>query len=241
MPSQVRLYVSGDLACFTRPENKVERTSYPLPTPSAARNILDQIVWRPEMRWIVTSVSLAKHPLGSDALPRTISLKRNEVQSTIGPNSVSSWMRDPASYRPQAAGAGEGTDGTPRMTVALKNVAYILEAYPHVFDANGGENTPQKYIAMFERRAAKGQCHSQPYFGCREFAAAFRLATTQDHPVPHTESLGRMLYDLAVTPAGRSPVFFQAELKHGVMDTHPDRVLHDQGRREEVLACSYKR
>ena len=244
MPSKVRLYVSGDLACFTRPENKVERTSYPLPTPSAARNILDSVCWRPQMRWVVTSITLAKHPSDSNTLPRlprTISLKRNEVQSTIGPNSVASWMRDPSSYRPQAAGAGEGTDGTPRMTVALKNVAYIIEAYPHVFDPNGGENTPQKYIAMFERHAAKGQCHAQPYLGCREFAAEFRPVIEQDERVSHTESLGRMLYDIAVTTRGHSPVFFYAELKDGVMDTHPDRVLHDHPMREEVLACSYRR
>ncbi len=241
MSLRVRLYVSGDLACFTRPENKVERFSYPLPTPSAARNILDSICWRPQIRWIVTSIALTQHPNGSASLPRTISLKRNEVQSTIGPNSVSSWMRDPSSYRPQAAGAGEGTDGTPRMTVALKNVAYIIEAYPHVFDSNGGENTPQKYIAMFERRAAKGQCHAQPYFGCREFAAEFRLATEQDTPLPISEPLGRMLYDIAVTPAGRSPVFFEAELKDGIMDTHPDRKLVDHPMRQEVLACSYSR
>ncbi len=244
MSRNVRLFVSGDLACFTRPETKAERSSYPLPTPSAARNILDAICWRPEMRWIVTSISLASHPRAksaANALPQTLPLKRNEVQSTIGPDSVRDWMRDPSTYRPQAAGAGEGTDGTPRMTVALKNVAYILEAYPHVFDSNGGENTPQKYIAMFERRAAKGQCHAQPYLGCREFAAEFRLATNQDEPVPVTESLGRMLYDIAVTPAGRRPVFFNAELKDGLMDTRPEVVLKENAMHAEVLACSYKR
>ena len=251
MLSTVRLLVAGDFACFTRPENKAERTSYPMPTPSAARNILDAICFKPEMRWIVTSVSLARHPRSTaqtPALPQTIALKRNEVQSTIGPNSVSAWMRDTSTYRPLAAGAGADTDGTPRMTMALKNVAYIIEAYPHIFHANGGENTPQKYVAMFERRAAKGQCFSQPYLGCREFAAEFRLAADQDevvrvlHPAdPEGLPLGRMLYDIAVTPAGRKPVFFEARLKDGVMDTRPDVVLHDKTLREEVLACSYRR
>jgi CRISPR-associated protein Cas5d len=242
MPPSIRLHISGDLAVFTRPEAKVERNSYPLPTPSAARNILDGILWKPEFRWIVTRILLVKHPrsTGTAALPSTIALKRNELQSTIAPRTVSGWMQDPASYEPQAAGAGQGTDGTPRMTTALKNVAYVIEAYPHVFDTCG-DNTPQKYVAMLNRRAAKGQCHAQPYLGCREFAAEFRLATDEDTPLDITEHLGRMLYDIAFTPKGNRPVFFDAKLEHGVLNTRPEDVLPDAEIRQEVLACSYKR
>jgi CRISPR-associated protein Cas5d len=240
MPPSVRLFIAGDLAIFTRPEAKVERNSYPLPTPSAARNILDSILWKPEFRWIVTRILLVKHPHGAtDALPSTIALKRNELQSTIAPRTVSGWMQDPSTYQPQAAGAGQGTDGTPRMTTALKNVAYVIEAYPHVFDTSG-DNTPQKYVAMFTRRAEKGQCHSQPYLGCREFAAEFRLATGADTPFAIDANLGRMLYDIVFSPDGNRPVFFNAELKHGALDTRPDVVLEDKVR-QEVLACSYKR
>ncbi len=241
MPLKIRLHVSGDFACFTSPVSKVERYSYPLPTPSAARNILDAILWKPEFRWIVTRISLVRHPCGVDALPATISLKRNEVQSTIAPGTVRGWMREPSTYEPLAAGAGQGTDGTPRMTTALKNVAYVIEAFPQVFDTNGGENTPKKYVEMFERRAAKGQCFSRPYLGCREFAAEFRLGTDADTPLRVTEDLGRMLYDISHTAAGRRSYFFEARLVEGVMETHPEVVLTDEAVRAEVLACSYRR
>jgi CRISPR-associated protein Cas5d len=244
MALNVRLHVSGDLACFTSPVSKVERYSYPLPTPSAARNILDTIFWKPEFRWIVTRILLVRHPLAPrnvDALPATIPLKRNELQSTIAPRTVNQWIADPTTYEPLAAGAGQGTDGTPRMTTALKNVAYVIEAYPQVFTSNGGANNPKKYVEMFDRRVAKGQCFSRPYLGCREFAADFRPATDGDAPMKVTENLGRMLYDIVHTPGGRRPCFFEAHLVDGVMDTHPDRVLLDDSVRAEVLACSYKR
>lgn len=243
----VRLHVSGDLACFTSPVSKVERMSYPVPTPSAARNILDAILWKPEFRWIVTRILLVRHPrtpADVDALPATIALKRNEVQSTIAPRTVGEWMRDPSAYQPLAAGAGQGTDGTPRMTIALKNVAYVIEAYPHVFTpigAQGQINTPQKYVACFERRAAKGQCFSRPYLGCREFAADFRLANDSDVPMKVNEKLGRMLYDIAHAENGRRPHFFEAELVDGGMNTDPYEVLRQETVREEVLACSYRR
>jgi len=249
MSPNVRLYVAGDFAMFTRPEAKVERNSYPLPTPSAARNILDSILWKPEFRWIVSRILLVRHPRAaadSDAaLPATIALKRNELQSKIAPRTVSGWMQNPASYEPQSAGAGQGTDGTPRMTTALKNVAYVIEAYPLVFTpvgADGQINTPQKYVEMFMRRAEKGQCRSQPYLGCREFAAEFRPATDADTPLDVTENLGRMLYDIVFSsPAGKRPVFFEAVLKHGALNTRPEEVLQDAAIRAEVLACSYKR
>jgi CRISPR-associated protein Cas5d len=244
MTPTVRLHVSGDFACFTSPVSKVERLSYPVPTPSAARNILDAILWKPEFRWIVTRILLVRHPrtpIGVDALPSTIALKRNEVQSTIAPRTVGEWMRDPSSYQPLSAGAGQGTDSTPRMTTALKDVAYVIEAYPHIFNSNGGDNTPQKYAAMLERRAAKGQCFTRPYLGCREFAADFRLAKEQDTPMKVNEKLGRMLYDIAHASAGRRPYFFEAELVDGVMLTDPFEVLKQEDTRGEVLACSYKR
>ncbi len=137
MSATVRIHVSGEFACFTRPEAKVERVSYPLPTPSAARNILDSICWRPEMRWLVTSISLLK-PV------RYIAIRRNELQSKLAPSTVKRWMTDPASYNPLAAGAGQDTDGTPRTTTALKDVAFLIEARPVVFNTNG-DNTPQTF------------------------------------------------------------------------------------------------
>jgi CRISPR-associated protein Cas5d len=249
MSLTVRLHVSGDLACFTRPETKVERSSYPLPTPSAARNILDSILWKPEMRWIVDRILLVRHPRApvgaSPALPATLAIRRNELQSVVAPGTVSAWIRKPDTYLPQAAGAGEGTDATPRVTMALKNVAYVIEAHPHVFvpvGMDGQINTPRKYVEVFERRAAKGQCRHQPYLGCREFAAEFRPATDDDTPLDVTEDLGRMLYDIVFSDdKGRRPVFFAARLQQGVLDTRPETVLATESVRAEVLACSYKR
>jgi len=229
----IRLKISGEFACFTRPEAKVERTSYPMPTPSAARNILDCICWKPEMRWVVTSISLLK-PI------HYISVRRNEVQSKLSPMAVKRWMGDPSSYQPLAAGAGANTEGTPRNTLMLRDVSYVIHAYPVVFD-KGGDNTPQKYSAIFKRRAEKGQCFQQPALGCREFAARFEMAPETDIPLPVSEDLGPMLYDVVFRPEGNHPVFFSARLENGIMNTRPDIVLSDPTQRQEVLQCSYRR
>jgi CRISPR-associated protein Cas5d len=226
----IRVRVSGDYACFTRPETKVERFTYPVMTPSAARNILDAICWRPQMRWIVTSISVLK-PI------RTLSVLRNEVQKKV-PDSVTKWMRDVSSYKPLVAGAGDGTDGTPRNTTLLREVAYWIDAYPLVFDRKG-DNTEQKYLAMMERRVAKGQCFQRPYLGCREFAAEFSPALPDDQAITESMPLGRMLYDIAFLPAGNRAVFFDAKLVKGVLDTDPALALAESGSREDLLRRSH--
>ncbi len=231
----VRVRVSGPLACFTRPEAKVERLSYDLPTPSAARGILDSICWRPQMRWHVRAVEVLR-PL------RTIALKRNEVQSKItvkGRAGIAGWMADPADYAPFAAGAGSD-EGTPRATLALKDVAYVIEAEPVVFDASG-DNTPQKYAAMLRRRVEKGQCHIRPCLGCREFAAEFGPPDPAEKPIAESRDLGRMLYDIIFdSETGNTPVFFQARLENGRMDTRAEMAVTDEALRRRVLACSYR-
>lgn len=211
----------------------MERASYPLPTPSAARNILDAICWKPEMRWVVTKVKLL-NPI------KYGSVRRNEVQSKLAPGSVKKWMADPSQFMPLIAGAGADTDGTPRSTLLLRNVAYVIEAYPLVYDRSG-DNTPQKYAAMLMRRVEKGQCHQQPSLGCREFAARFEPAPGEETAQPVTQELGRMLYDIVFRPEGNTPVFFSARLENGEMDTRPELVLRDRAQRQEVLRCSYKR
>jgi CRISPR-associated protein Cas5d len=251
----VRVRVSGEFACFTRPEAKVERFSYPVMTPSAARNILDAICWRPQMRWIVTRITVLK-PI------RLISVLRNEVQSKLSPVAVKRWMQDAATFEPLLAGAGNGTDGTPRNTTLLRDVAYWIDAYPLVFVAKDtrpeaaraanaepgeadlqatGDNTPGKYLAMLERRVRKGQCFQRPYLGCREFAAEFSPPREEDKPIEDSMDIGRMIYDVAFLADGNRAAFFNARLDHGVMETAPDTVLTDQGRRQEVLSCSYRR
>jgi CRISPR-associated protein Cas5d len=230
----VRLKVSGELACWTRPENKVERVSYECMTPSAARNILDAICWKPEMRWVVTRILVLK-PV------RFQSIRRNELQSKIAPGSVRKWMSDPGSYQPLAAGAGEDTDGTPRNTLALRDVSYVIEAFPHVYQPTA-DDTPTKYMAMFNRRVEKGQCFHRPALGCREFAASFELPD-ESQPIPDSIPIGLMLYDIIFRDSGENnrAIFFQAAIENGILDTHPDHAIPDEAIRKELLACSSKR
>ena len=232
MSGNLRVKIWGEQACFTRPETKVERVSYPCMTPSAARNILDSICWRPEMRWVISSITLLK-PI------RYISILRNEVQSKITPSTVKKWIADPIQYEPLAAGAGTATEGTPRNSLVLRDVAYIVEAFPIVFNT-AGDNTTAKYVSMLQRRVEKGQCFHRPALGCREFAAHFAPPSKEDVPYPISAHFGRMLYDVVFRPEGNSAAFFDATVRDGVMDTRPDVVLEDEARRKEVLRCSYK-
>jgi CRISPR-associated protein Cas5d len=205
-------------------------------TPSAARNILDAICWRPQMRWIVTSITVLK-PI------RLMSVLRNEVQSKVAPGAVKKWMRDASTFEPLVAGAGNGMDGTPRNTTLLRDVAYWIDAYPQVFDRGSddtGPNSPEKYVAMLNRRVEKGQCFQRPYLGCREFAAKFGPPQEDDSPIPDSMEIGRMLYDIAFLADGNRAAFFEARLENGVMETRPEATLADEARRQEVLACSYK-
>jgi CRISPR-associated protein Cas5d len=124
--------------------------------------------------------------------------------------------------------------------MVLREVAYIVEAFPLVYDSSG-DNTPKKYAAMLNRRVEKGQCFHRPALGCREFAARFEPVAGNEVPEPITENLGRMLYDIVFRPEGNRPVFFAARLENGVMDTRPEIALADPATREEVLACSCRR
>ncbi len=229
----IRVKFSGDFALFSRPEAKVERASYSVPTPSAVRNMIDAICWKPEMRWVVSAISVLK-PI------QFTNFRRNEVQSRISPGTLRKWMADPATFEPIRAGAGADTEGTPRGSLLLRDVAYVIEARALVFEKSG-DNTPQKYEAMLTRRVEKGQCHTQPVFGCREFPAQFEPAGADDTPIAVEEDLGRMLYDIVFRPEGNRPLFFDARLERGRMDTRPEVVLKDAAEREEVLRCSYRR
>ena len=229
----IQVKVSGDFACWTRPENKVERVSYECMTPSAARNILDAICWRPEMRWVVTSIGILK-PVVFQAL------RRNEVQNKVSPDEVKRWMQDPKTFRPMVAGAGS-EEVTQRNTLALRDVAYVIEAYPHVYTPTA-ENHATKYVAMFNRRVEKGQCFHRPSLGCREFAAEFEPVTENDGPLESLDlDLGLMLYDIIFRPDGNRAVFFRANVRGGVLDTRPETAIGDEQVRKEVLACSSKR
>lgn len=226
----VRVKISGQFACWTRPENKVERVSYECMTPSAARNILDAICWRPEMRWVVTRINVLK-PVAYQAL------RRNEVQRKVSPSEVKKWMAGASPVRPMVAGAGSD-EVTQRNTLALRDVAYTIEAYPMVYKPTT-DNHPVKYVAMFNRRVDRGQCFSRPALGCREFAADFEPVGAEDRPLESINvEMGQMLYDIVFRPEGSRAVFFNAQVQKGVLDTRPEQAIVDERLRGEVLACS---
>lgn len=230
------LEVWGDYACFTRPEMKVERVSYDVITPSAARAIFEAILWKPAMRWNITRIEVLNQI-------RWISARRNEVGKTV-----------PAPTAAQMS----GVLGVPmgifiedarqqRAGLFLRDVRYRIYAYfdfippalrqsenavPSGICTDPGEaelltrpdETEAKYAAMFERRARKGQCFHRPYLGCREFACDFRLVDPQKEPaqaIAETRDLGYMLYDLdfASDTEAPPPLFFRAKMENGIVNT----------------------
>lgn len=212
MSSRFCLEVAGPFACFTRPEMKVERVSYDVITPSAARAVFESILWKPAIRWRVQRIDVLK-PI------RFINLRRNEVKSKVQIPTVQ-----------QAMQAGHGVlglnvedDRVQRAGYFLRDVAYRLHAELSL--APGCTEPLMKYTEMFTRRASKGQCVNQPYLGCREFAADFRLVTADSPPatsIPDTRELGWMMHDLDFThPADPQPRFFNARMEHGVIQVPP--------------------
>jgi len=205
------LEVSGDWACFTRPEMKVERVSYDLITPSAARAVFDAIFWKPAIRWRMVRIEVL-NPV------RWTNLRRNEVASVVSVRNLHTAMN---------AGRGDlalyaDEDRQQRAALLLRDVAYRLHA-DLVVRADGGDpSPPAKFFEMFERRARKGQCVNQPYLGCREFAARWRLVDDPARERPaldETRDLGWMLHDLDfANPADPQPRFFRARLRAGVVE-----------------------
>ena len=224
----IHLRTWGEIACFTRPEMKVERVSYPVITPSAARGLLEAILYKPQFRWRIRRIAVKK-PV------RFLAFRRNEVKSRLSPR------------KPEPLLADE--DRTQRNTLALRDVEYVIEASLHLTplaglsrskpanDEDNGDDTLVKYLAMFQRRAEKGQCFAQPCFGCREFPAHFELADEAAMQVNAginvDTDLGLMLYDVfnldvpKDQPSGKVEkpqpciTFFPARLKDGIV-TVPD-------------------
>ncbi len=203
-PVEVRIW--GDFACFTRPEMKVERVSYPAPTPSAARGILEAIFWRPQFKWRIEEIWVL-NPI------RYFSILRNEVNSKASRRSASSWKKHGGNFV-----ASE--DRAQRHTLALRDVDYVIRA--HVDLQPGVDDHPAKYRDQFRRRVRDGRCFSRPYLGCREFAARFAEPSGDEQPIQRTDDIGRMLYDLDYREDGRgTPYFFRTSLKNGVIHVPP--------------------
>lgn len=209
----IRLHIWGERACFTRPEMKVERVSYDVPTPSAARGILEAIHWKPAIRWQVTRIHVLK-PI------KFQSFRRNEVGAKISAANARSAMT-----RGTTDGLGMAVDENrqQRAATVLVNVAYVIEAHFELTDKATAEDTPAKHIAMFNRRTAAGQCFHRPCLGTREFPAEFALIEP-GAPLPERETvadrdLGWMLHDIEF-PEGISR-FFRASLVNGIVDVPP--------------------
>ncbi len=204
------LELSGSYACFTRPEMKVERVSYDVMTPSAARACFEAILWKPAIRWHVRKIEVLK-PI------RWINLRRNEVASVVSTRNVETAMK----MGKGALGLYIEEDRQQRAGLFLRDVVYRVHADLEFLASRDPAASATKYHEMFERRAARGQCVNQPYLGCREFAAAFRLITdpTQEPaPIAETRDLGFMLHDLDFSkPTDPQPRFFRAKLKDGVV------------------------
>lgn len=212
MPVNFCLEVSGEFACFTRPEMKVERVSYDVITPSAARAIFEAILWKPAIRWQITKVEVL-NPIN------WITIRRNEVGKVFLTPS-----------RGQIQGESHETMGLyiederqQRAGLFLRDVKYRIHADLNFDSSKDPEADYGKYPAMFERRAKKGQCFNQPYLGCREFSCSFRLIDKEElsseaPPIAEDKPLGWMLYDLDYSnKASPAPRFFNAFLKQGIM------------------------
>jgi CRISPR-associated protein Cas5d len=199
---EVKLW--GDFACFTRPEMKVERVSYDVMTPSAARGVLESIFWKPEFSWQVREIWVLK-PI------RHFSIVRNEINNKAIVSAARGWVDNGGGYFAE-------DDRAQRHTLALRDVAYLIKAdivlKPHATD------DVAKYRDQFRRRITRGQYHSVPYFGCREFPAYFGPPDGTEQSINVTDDLGRMLFDLdyaSDSSARGTPCFFSARLDAGVL------------------------
>jgi len=204
------LRARGPLACFTRPEMKVERVSYPVMTPSAARGLLEAVLWKPAIKWHVERIKVL-------APIRFISFRRNELNAKA--------------TAPAAAVIRKGGKITyffaeehraQRNTVALRDVDYVIEAHMTMTDKAGPDDNMTKFVDMFRRRVARGQHFHQPYFGCREFVADVMPADGAPRTIDQSGDLGIMLWDIDYGEDGNRPLFFRAALDRGVLEVPPD-------------------
>lgn len=222
------LEVWGDMACFTRPELKVERVSYDVITPSAARAIFEAIFWKPAIHWQITKIEVL-NPI------KWTSIRRNEVGKLASEDGKTIYIDEADKKKPNKL-----INRQQRNTLFLKDVKYRLWAKlifipvnkrpKEAFDkhAPGDDENPRKYYEEFGRRASKGQCFMQPYFGCRECTAYFRLVDqateSLKEPISETKDLGLMLYDKQYSEKDVVSSFFQAKMDNGVINCNREEI-----------------
>lgn len=218
MPRPIRLRVFGDYALFSRPELKVERYSYDVITPSAARGILDAIYYHPGLVWRVGRIFVEK-PI------RFTNIRRNEVLRKV----LASDLLAAANGADKPIFIDRGEAIAQRAATVLRDVSYVIEANFDVIPAKmGSDDSADKFYAIFGNRARKGRFFSQPYLGCREFPAFFELITDgvrPPEPIDESRDLGLMLYDMDYSGADITPLFFHAEMVHGVVEVVGKEIL----------------
>lgn len=215
----LRLRARGPLACFTRPELKVERVSYPVMTPSAARGLLEAVVWKPAITWRIERIRVL-------APIRFVAFRRNEVSTRAAPPPAAV-VRDGG---PVHSYFGD-EDRAQRNTLALRDVDYVIEAHIALTERAGPGDNLTKFVDIFERRVEKGQCFHQPYLGCREFVAEVHPATDLPAPIDDSRDLGRILWDVEYRAGRNRPLFFAARLDRGVLEVplEPPNEAQDRG------------
>ena len=206
----IQLEVWGAYALFSRPELKVERVSYDVPTPSAARGIVEAVYYHPGLKWYIDRIHVL-NPI------RFVSIRRNEVTDKISGRNV----------RQAAQGGGQplylvtSQKIVQRSSLLLQDVHYVIEAHFEMTDKAAPSDNPGKFQDIVTRRMERGQCFHTPYFGCREFPVSFRRWPGGPIPtIDETRDLGLMLYDFDYSdPAAITPTYFRARLEHGVLNT----------------------
>lgn len=212
----IKLHIWGDRALFTRPEMKVERVSYDVITPSAARGILDAIHWKPAIRWVVDSIQVL-NPI------RFESIRRNEVGSKLSAASIAKAVK---AGRTDELVSYVEEDRQQRAATLLRDVGYVLSAHFELTLKAGADDNVGKHLDTFNRRARKGQCFHMPCLGTREFPASFRLLEAPDAtPAAHASlqgerDLGWMLHDIDFED-GKTPRFFRARMVDGLIAVPP--------------------
>lgn len=218
MSHGVKVRVWGDLALFSRPEMKVERCSYDVMTPSAARGILEAIYWHPGLRWIIDKIYV-RRPI------QFTSIRRNEVKSKISGSNVMTVMN--GGSKPLYISSRE--DIVQRASILLREVDYVIEAHFEMTKQANASDNPGKFKDIIMRRLRRGECFHMPYFGCREFPAHFELFEAEDVDTAYTNDvreLGYMLFDMDYSePENIRPMFFRAVLENGVLDVRDCEVV----------------
>ena len=204
----IKVEVWGDYACFSRPEMKVERVSYDVMTPSAARGLLESIFWHPGLRWVIDKIYVLS-PI------KMTNIKRNEVKAKILAGNVKSAM---AGGRTELL-LSTSDEIQQRSALVLQKVRYVISAHFEITQNAAQSDNPGKFQDIIKRRLRRGQCYPQPYFGCREFPAAFREWQGGEIPtIDESRDLGFMLWDMDYSDrTDIQPQFFRAKLEKGVL------------------------